>query len=178
MGAFVGRGDFQAQANQDQDAVEGVPGRLEEILWAQAEHFQQQFQAEDPREYVVQDIEDPESGVQGQAAVDEGQDNNDGSHDGEWSALDDGLEAEGGVDESSESDPQLPIVEAGRHHGGIGLEDLAQLHELTDLNLAIVGVVQLQADLSDVVDVPDFVLVNREKEADHFLLGNIQVFLA
>ena len=52
------------------------------------------------------------------------------------------------------------------------------MHVLFDVDSFIVVLVEPTAYLSDVVNVPDLVLVDVEQEPDDFLLADVQVLLS
>lgn len=64
------------------------------------------------------------------------------------------------VDVVAELDPWLYIVELGREHVRVFGQYFTELHELTDLDAAVVVLVEFVANQSDVVDVSHFVFVH------------------
>lgn len=55
--------------------------------------------------------------------------------------------------------PGLDIIKGRRCHGLILKNNFAQLHKLIDLNRLVVVIVQLETDISDVLDIPKLISV-------------------
>ena len=81
------------------------------------------------------------------------------------------------IDKGRDSDPQIDIVVLGRHHDWAVEYNFAELHELVDLDGLIVVVVQEKAYLRDVLDVSDFVAIEKEQKFDQLIHRKVQVIL-
>ena len=102
--------------------------------------------------------------VKGKTRIDKGEEDGDRYQNNEYIAKYDFLNAELSIHKFTKSDPALHIFKMGRHHGTVGLEDFAELHVLMNLNLSIIISIHLQENISDIVNVADFILINVEKE--------------
>ena len=139
-----------------------VPLVLEKVLVSQSNKSQNNVQHKQALKYIVQNVQSFSLCQKQSNAIDEGKQNEQITYDFVPSALDDLFEPESCVDETSELDPNLKIIVFWRKHVGFFCENFSQLHKLTDLNGAIVVLIQCKADLCDVVDVPYLVSVQEE----------------
>ena len=121
------------EAQEDQKSVQVVPSVCEEILRANSDDPDDEFNHEDPHKDIVNNDGNCEDVIDQKDGVDECGDDEKRDDEFKGHVMNNFFEFKSGVEEFPEIEPTLDVVEGRRDHGTVFEDDGPHLHELVDL---------------------------------------------